>query len=183
MSMSQCYYAISDNEIDIFKAQPLKLDILFYGELDEDYLKGLPAEVAADLTGWQPAALQENHNLEGAFMGLHCFLSGETEANTGSFPLNFIATHRLPVGEIGWGPVNFFYAADVAVLAQALNALDDEILIKRYNADFYNQHTIYPKGYHWKPEDGAFLLAQLNDLSAFINQLAAAGKGMFSVIR
>lgn len=181
MSMSMQLRTVSDEDTQAVAADPLKLEILHYGELsDPGVADDLEEDERNALLAWKPSHEPQVHYLEAAFQSLHFLLTGETEPGKGDYPLNFITARRRPIGEIGWGPSSFYTATEVKTIATALNGLDLQQVRKRYNTDLFN--NLFPGGYTWTDQDGEDLLEQLIALRSFIDSTASTGKGIYIVI-
>lgn len=182
MSMIHTMYAVTDADIAAVEQQPLKLEVLRYGTPEEDFLENLSDDVIDDLLGWYPSPVTDRYCLEGAFMPLHWLLTGQAESNTGTFPLNFLAANRIAIGEVGWGPANFFYSADVKEIALALNQVDYTTLELRFDDVFFEAQKKHPRTYNWHPADSPSLIRKLKEVTDFIHKLATENKGMYSTL-
>lgn len=181
MSMSLDIRTVTDNDIKEIVDEPLKLELLHYGELlnpdqieDEDELK-------KELENWKPSSEATIFHLEAAFQSLHYLLTGEIE-NKGQFPFNFLMCNRIAIGQIGWGAANFYNSKDVGEIRNSLARIEFEEFKKRYNADFFNQSKIYPRGYVWGEEDINELWKTFSQLREFIYTTAAKGLGFYLTI-
>ena len=180
MSMNLNLTTVSDEDIEAVAASPQRLDILHYGELrDPDALEEDERE---SLLQWKPVSVKEIFEVEGSFQALHYLLTGETEGNTGLFPLNFLTGQRLAIGEIGWGKVNFYTAADVKTIAAALEQTDLHKAAARYDPVFFNEQKIYPRGYTWVEADRESLANRLGSLRDFIHKTATDNKGLYRTV-
>lgn len=182
MSMYMNITTVSDNDIESVKMNPIKLEILYYGEIDEDELEDFDDDEKAEIVNWKPQSKGETFYVEAAFESLHYLLTGQSEWNSGDFPLNFLSGQRLSIGEIGWGPVSFYHSNEVKEIYDALKVLDKDNLIKSYNPNDFNEKGIYPRGYVWKENDGKELINKLNDLIDFLSRASIDKKGIYLTI-
>ncbi|MET0394879.1 MAG: DUF1877 family protein [Chitinophagaceae bacterium] len=180
MSMNLTLTTVSDEDIEAVAAEPARLGILHYGELSDP--DALEEDEREELLQWTPVSVKETFEVEGSFQALHYLLTGETEWNTGSFPLNFLTGQRLAIGEIGWGKVNFYTAAEVKAIAAVLDEADLHKTVARYDPVFFNEKKIYPRGYTWVEADRGSLLDKLGSLRDFIHQTAADNKGLYRTV-
>lgn len=181
MSMSLNIRTVADKDIDDIIDEPLKLQLLHYGELldpqqveDEEALK-------TELENWKPSGDVTIFHLEAAFQSLHYILTGETD-NKGQFPLNFLMCNRIAIGEIGWGKANFYNSKDVRAIRDSLAGIEFDEFKKRFDADFFNQSKIYPRGYVWRDDDINGLWKTFNKLREFINATVDKGLGFYLTI-
>jgi len=183
MSMGMIIYTVADLDINDVVRQPIRLQILYNGEIYEpSVLEGLDDQEKEEIARWKPSHQSERYDVEGTFQAIHYLLTKEQEWGKGKFPLNFLTGQRLPIGEIGWGKANFYTSLDVRQIADALNTLDLDKIKKRYNADFYNKEKIYPGGYTWKTGDDEYLLEKIKNLAAFVNHVRDQGLGFYIVL-
>ena len=118
-------------------------------------------------------------DVDKAWHGLHFLLCGDTQA--GEPPLNFILGGK-PLGdvEVGYGPVCLFDVAETAAIAAALEPITRETLRKRFDADAFLQHDIYP-GIWKEPVDEClddYLLAYFGSLKDFVHKTRDEKAGM-----
>lgn len=181
MSMSLDIRTVTDKDINEIIDEPLKLELLHYGELlDPEQIED-EEELKTELENWKPSSETTVFHLEAAFQSLHYLLTGETE-NKGQFPLNFLMCDRIAIGEIGWGTANFYNAKDVREIRNSLVGIEFDEFKKRYNTDFFNQSKIYPRGYVWRDEDINGLWKTFSQLKGFINATAEKGLGFYLTI-
>jgi hypothetical protein len=177
MSMSLDIRTVTDKDINEIIDEPLKLELLHYGELlDPGQIED--DELLAELKNWNPSSEPMTFHLDAAFQSLHYLLTGETE-NKGQFPLNFLMCNKIGIGEIGWGKANFYKSKDVSEIKESIRTIDFEGFKKRYDADFFNQSKIYPRGYVWREEDINGLWNTFNELREFIYTAADKGLGFY----
>ena len=182
MSMNMRLRTISDEEISDIEEEPLRLEIYHYGELlDPSVLEDYDEVEKEDILNWKPKSNPKTFYLEAAFQSLHYLLTLQTEWNTGEFPLNFITGQRLNIGEIGWGKGNFYTSSEVRDISHALTNLNLDTIRERYNAEFFNEKKIYPRGYKWTDTDADLLIKTLIDLRLFIDETAGLNLGMYIV--
>ena len=82
-------------------------------------------------------------SLEKAWHGLHFLLTGS--GMEGELPLAFILQGGKEVGEdTGYGPPRFFDHAQVAELHTALEAISDDELWSRFDAEQMSADSVYP---------------------------------------
>ncbi|OQP48019.1 hypothetical protein A4H97_29725 [Niastella yeongjuensis] len=183
MSMNLELYTISDSDIRDIVEEPLRLEMLHYGQiLDPEQLDDLEEPHKQSISGWLPKIKPDIFYIEGMFQSLHYLLTLETEWGLGAFPLNFLTGKRLDIGEIGWGKATFYYADEVKEITEALNGLNYDELRKRYNADFFNEKKIYPRGYTWMPTDEESLLDKLKEITEFFGNAKDNNLGIYRVL-
>jgi hypothetical protein len=183
--MSLEIHIIADKDISAIVKEPLKFEILNYGEiLEPSTLDDYTIERRDALLSWQPQIESEMFNLRGTFQSLHYLLTGETEWSSGVFPLNFITGKRLKIGEIGWGEVQAYTSSEVKEIAKALKGLDLANIQNRYSVVFFNGAEIYPasRGYKWTENDRAELMENIRQLITFVNSVANRNLGFYMVL-
>lgn len=182
MSVLLRFYTISNIDILDILDEPIKLEIMHYGEiLNPSSLEDLDEDLKGNILEWTPKAKSDILYIEGMFQSLHYLLTSETETNLGVFPLNFLNGKRIEIGEIGWGPVTFYKSDDVHVIARALNELNLSYLEKKYNADTFNKNGIYPSSYTWTKDDIGSLIEKIKEIMAFINDAKNKNLGLYRV--
>lgn len=182
MSMYMKIWTVSDNDIESVKMNSIKLKILHYGEIYEDELEDFDDNEKAEIQNWKPGSNGDTFHVEAAFESLHYLLTGQSEWNSGEFPLNFLTGQRLSIGEIGWGPVRFYNSKEVNEIHDALKGLNNDVIIKSYNPNDFNAKGIYPRGYVWKENDGIELIKKLNDLIDFLGKASNDKMGIYLTI-
>lgn len=182
MSVLLRFHTVSDSDISDILEEPLKMEILHYGEiLDPSSLDDLDEDVKDDIVKWTPKIKSDILYIEGMFQSLHYLLTSETETNLGMFPLNFLNGKRIEVGEIGWGPVTFYNSDDVKGISAALSELNFSELEKKYDADTFNKKGVYPRGYTWKIDDVSSLKEKIKEITAFISDTKNKNLGLYRV--
>lgn len=135
----------------------------------------IDAEIDAESDDSEAAYL----NLDKAWHGIHYLLTGD--AWGGTLPEGFLVTGGLPIGEedLGYGPARSFRAAEVARIATWLATVDDQTFGDRCSLDRLQVAEIYP-GFeeNSEAEVRAYLLTYFQQLRAFLQQAAAAQKGL-----
>jgi hypothetical protein len=180
MSMSLNIRTVTDEDINAVIDEPLRLELLHYGELlDPEQIED--DELKAVLENWKPVSETTTFYVEAAFQSLHYLLTGET-GNSGQFPLNFLMCDRMAIGQIGWGAANFYTSGDVREIRDSLRAIEFEEFKNRYSADIFNQLKIYPSGYVWQADDIHGLWKTFNQLREFVNTTADNGMGFYLTI-
>ncbi|WP_158538612.1 DUF1877 family protein [Chitinophaga skermanii] len=168
--MSMQFRTVHDQDIAAVELDPMKLEILHYGEiLDPSLLDDLDADEKEALITWAPAGRYTIFYVEAAFQSLHYLLTGEMENGKGHFPLNFIYGDSRPTGEIGWGKAHFYTASEVQQIAGALHGLD----IKQLRARAIN-------GLSEQVVD--YLLEVVEELKDFVQATADKQLGLYRVI-
>jgi hypothetical protein len=181
MSMSLDIRTVADKDINEVIDEPLKLQVLHYGELlDPEQLEDDEA-LKTEIENWKPSSEATIFHLGAAFQSIHYLLTGETE-NKGQFPLNFLMGNRIAVGEIGWGAANFYNSKDVNEIRNSLAKIGFEDFKTRYDSDFFNQSKIYPRGHVWRNDDNNGLWNTFNHLREFINVTVDKGLGFYLTI-
>jgi hypothetical protein len=183
MSSNLTIRSITDKEINDIQQQPLLLDVLVAGEVDETMYEDEDEEVLEVLRQWTPEIVdRQQYDLEGAFISIHYLLTEKDTEKGTTYPLNFLLKPKHPAGETGFAPGSAFRPDEVREISNALNNLDPADLRIRYDADTFNELKIYPRGYTWKPQDENSLIERFDEIKAFVAQLAAAGHGMILTI-
>lgn len=183
MSMSLRLHTVSDSDIKDIEREPMRLDILHYGEiLDPSILDDLEEAEKDNIVNWLPKGKSDIFYIDAMFQSLHYLLTLETEWGKGVFPLNFLTGKRLDIGEIGWGKATFYNSGDVKQISEALDSLDHSELAKRYDANFFNEKKIYPTGYKWVPADSESLLVKLKETTSFLNETKSRNLGLYRVL-
>lgn len=181
MSVSLSIHSIYDEDIQALLIEPLRLEILYFGNLDPERLEELDDKRKQRLLNWKPKSPGEKFDVKAMFQSLHYMLTGFVNTNEGEFPLNFLNGRRLTIGEIGWGPVSFYTETDVKYISKTLNELNFDFILSRFNADFFNQNQIYPSRYQWRDTDGLELLEAIKNLVSFVNKIADENKGIYLI--
>lgn len=183
MSMNLRFYTVYDSDIDDIIQEPMRLNMLYYGEiLDTTALDELEKSEKESIVKWIPKIKSDIFYIGSMFQALHYLLTLETEWGKGAFPLNFLTGQRLDIGEIGWGRATFYRSNDVIQISDTLESLDYEEVEKRFNADFFNEKEIYPKGYKWIASNSKGLLVKLKEITDFINSAKYRNLGMYRVL-
>lgn len=178
--MSLDIRTVTDEDINEVINEPLKLELLHYGELlDPGQIED--DELRAEIESWKPSNEMMVFHLEAAFQSLHYLLTGETD-NKGQFPLNFLMSNRIAIGQIGWGPANFYISSEVREIRDSLMKIQFEEFKRRYSADFFNQSKIYPRGYLWQAGDINELWKTFSQLREFVSTAADKGLGFYLTI-
>jgi hypothetical protein len=180
--MSMNIKTVSDKDIETVKANPIKLSVLHYGDIYEDELEDFEDNEKTEILNWKPEINGEVFYIEAAFESLHYLLTGQSEWNSGKFPLNFLTGQRLCIGEIGWGPARFYYSKEVKEIYVALKELNKDTVIEFYSSVDFNSKGIYPRGYIWKDNDGIELMKKLNDLIDFLSKAVNDKRGIYLTI-
>ena len=129
---------------------------------------------------WKPKFTMDRYDVEGAFPGLHYLITGTTEL--AEYPLNFLCAPHRVVTEMGWGPVNTYFAREVQEIVSAIDALDYNQLIKKYDPSDFQAKRIL-RGYTWKKEDIYSMLDQLKDIRNFLFEACSNGKGIYIIVQ
>ena len=173
---------VSDNDIESVKSNHMKVKTLHYGEIYEDELEGLTIHEKADIMNWKPESNGEIFHIEAAFESIHYVLTSESEWNSGTFPLNFLQYRKLSIGEIGWGPVSFFYSKEVKEIYEGLKAINKEDKLKTYSSVDFNAKRIGPRGYVWQNDDGEKIIEKISALINFIEKAVHVKSGIYLTI-
>ena len=182
MSVLLRFHTVSDTNINDILDEPIKLEILHYGEiLDPSSLDDFDEEVKDNILKWTPQIESDILYVEGMFQSLHYLLTSETETHLGTFPLNFLNGNRVEVGEIGWGPATFYNSKDVQVIASALSEVNFTDLEKKYDAETFTQKNIYPRGCTWTKDDVGILIEKVKEIATFINEAKNKNLGLYRV--
>ena len=119
-------------------------------------------------------------DLDEAWHGIHYLLSRDTEGT--SLPLSFLLRGGNQVGQT---PARVFSSRDTAAIHEAVSALSDTELARRFDPADMLAKEIYPKIWDGK-KDGeaplAYLLQYLGILRAFLSATARMGFGMVLII-
>lgn len=182
MSVLLRFHTVSDTDISEILDEPIKMEILHYGEiLDPSSLDDLDEDAKDNIIKWTPKIKSDILYVEGMFQSLHYLLNSEIETNLGTFPLNFLNGKRIEVGEIGWGPVTFYNSDDVKAIATALNEINLTELANKYDADTFNDKGIYPRGYTWTKDDVSSLIEKIREITTFISETKNKNLGLYRV--
>jgi hypothetical protein len=122
-------------------------------------------------------------DLDKEWHGLHHMLTGSAGATDSA--LSLVIGEFEEVGEDnGYGPAWYVPPERLRAFHEALAALDDVALRKRYDPGaMVAEHVYLGDVYQQEGEAGfAFLLERLNQLRAFAERGAALGRGAFVVI-
>jgi len=176
------FFTVSDADIADVIEEPLKLEILHYGEIvDPSSLDDLDEDIKENIVNWTPKIKSDVLCVEGMFQSLHYLLTSETDTNSGTFPLNFLNGKRREVGEIGWEPATFYDSEDVKAISAALSELDLSALEKKYDADLFNKKEIYPVSYTWTIADATSLIEKIKEIEAFMRETKNKNSGVYRV--
>jgi hypothetical protein len=122
-------------------------------------------------------------DLDKEWHGAHHMLTGS--AGVTDSPLSLIIGEFDEVGEDnGYGPARYVPPERLRAFHEALAALDDAALRKRYDPDSMVAEQVYLGDmYRQEGEHGCgFILERVNQLRAFAAKGAASGSGAFVVI-
>ncbi|HEY7157543.1 MAG TPA: YfbM family protein [Gemmataceae bacterium] len=127
-----------------------------------------PGRTRARIRGWHG----EDFTLEKGWHGVHFLLTGS--AWQGEPPLADAVLGGQPIGEhLVYGPATYLSPSRVAAVADALGALPDEELAKRFDPENFELADIYPG--HWDDREAVrFLLGSVRRLRDFYRKLAGA---------
>lgn len=120
-------------------------------------------------------------DLDKAWHGIHYLLTGT--AWEGKAPLNLLVSGGAEVGdvEVGYGPARVLRAEEVRDAFRALEAIRDEELRARFDAEDMLRKEIYPSIWTRKPEEDdvlGYLMGYVGILRAFLAQVAQKGLGL-----
>jgi hypothetical protein len=117
-------------------------------------------------------------SLEKAWHGLHYLLTGS--AHDGEFPLGFILQGGQEFGEDdGYGQPRLFNPSEVAQIDQALAAISDDQLWRRFDAEQMSEQGVYPD--IWDEDDPDLreeYLHYFNELKSIVNRAAQKKCGL-----
>jgi Domain of unknown function (DUF1877) len=131
MSMIGYFFLASDEELRAARSAP---------ETIEDLLNAAYEERSADLV-----------DVDKAWHCLHFLLTGT--AWEGEPPLDFIVRGGTEVGEdMGYGAARAFDSAELKAIADALEKIERDVLVHRFDAAEMNRLEIYPPG-NWGEVD------------------------------
>ncbi|MCX6318899.1 MAG: DUF1877 family protein [Bacteroidetes bacterium] len=182
MSVLLRFHTVSDTDLSEILQEPIKLEILYYGEvLDPSALDDLDDEAKDNILTWTPEVKSDVLYVEGMFQSLHYLLTAESDTNLGAFPLNFLNGKRQEAGEIGWGPVTFYNSNDVQIIAEALDELDLSELERKFDPAILNEMRIFPRGYVWKKDDIGSLLEKIKEITAFLKETKNKHLGLYRI--
>lgn len=182
MSVSLDIQMISDPDIQEIRRDPLKLDLLYFGEdFDNSLLAERTFEEQQKILNWKPEVEAGKFLVGNTFQSITYILTGKPDGNEADFPFNFLTAIHNPVGEIGWGPVNFYTSTEVKEISRALLSLDLREVELRFNADDFNKHKIYPGG-KWVITDLSFVMQRLKDLMQFMKDVSEKDLGVYLIM-
>jgi hypothetical protein len=123
-------------------------------------------------------------DVDKAWHCLHYLFTGT--ADGGTAPLDFVYTGGRTVGDedVGYGPARAFLAAELAAVARALEKLDHDELVARFDGRRMDQLEIYPSPGQWSdvdpsdPEQLGYYLDHFDAVRSLVQRGAREGKGM-----
>ncbi|MDJ1468968.1 DUF1877 family protein [Xanthocytophaga flava] len=186
MSMNLQLKAIKDSDIKDLIASPILIEILENEQIDPECVDveekyGILPEDIADYSSWQPQEKVDKLDLEGAFVSLDYLLTGRNKSRA-HYPYNFLTANHRIVTEMGWGPVNVYHSEEVKEIANALESLEESILIEEFDPQHYIEQKIYPRHYKWQKDDIYSMLNQLKTITSFLKKAVNDGKGMYTLV-
>jgi hypothetical protein len=154
----------SDPQLDALLAEPERLEDF----LDDEEDFGRPAPVL-------------ELDLDRAWHGIHFLLTGT--AVEGQAPLDFLERGGQEVGDVdlGYGPARALRAAEVAVIARALEGVSSQALRERFDPLRMRMLEIYPDTWDGKADEAdplGFLLSYFEELRTYVQRVAQTGLGM-----
>jgi hypothetical protein len=132
--------------------------------------------------GWEEAA-PDTLDLDKEWHGTHHMLTGSAGATDS--PLSLIIGDFEQVGEDnGYGPAWYVPPARFHAFHEALSALDDAELRKRFDPNAMGAEQVYLGDVFQDEGDEAFdfLRERVNQLRSFAEKAATSGRGAFAVI-
>jgi hypothetical protein len=123
-------------------------------------------------------------DVDKAWHCIHFLLTGTSDG--GNPPLNFVMAGGREVGDedVGYGPARALMAHELQELARALDLIDQDTLVRRFDPAMMDRLEIYPDAGRWsevdpKSEDSfGYYLGGFDSLKVLIQRGAAAGSGM-----
>lgn len=119
-------------------------------------------------------------DLDEAWHGIHYLLSRRSENSP--LPLSFLVQGGVQVGNV---PARVFTARETAAIHEAVSALPDAELARRFDAADMLEKEIYPKIWARTQNDDdplAYLMQYLGILRAFLSATVRIGFGMVVII-
>jgi len=135
--------------------------------------------VLPDLTKAEGEGIETD--LDKAWHGIHYLLTGT--AWEGAEPLNFIVCGGKEVGnvDVGYGPARVLASDEVKKIADALGALDKNVLRERFNPGEMMSLEIYPDIWDRDPKDDdtlGYCIEYYDDLHRFLSDAAGNSMGV-----
>lgn len=190
MSTTLSIRSVTDALIEEVKGNTIKVNILIDAPhgLEEDMLEesieSYEEWLNRDLTdterellaNWKPDFIPEYETID-YFRIIHFLLTGYQESTTGEFPLNFLLGKRIEMGEMGWGTASFYTSKDVKDIDQAISAITDDELRKRFETDVLNSPRFKSDG--WRGDDVEAISKDFTYLKTVIRSFSERNLGMF----
>lgn len=161
MSRHACYRRVTPAELAALREEPVALAAFLFPPDD------LPPPVDRHL------------NIGSDWQAIHFLLTGDPWG--GGPPLANAVLGGTPISEedlIGYGPARGLDPAQVAAVAQALDEVDAEDLIRRYDPAALHAAEVYPGGWDDEPGRIAALAEQYDGLRELFRQAAARGEAL-----
>ena len=159
MSMIGNLRAVGDDTLKELLASPAKI---------QDFLYSDESESGAD-----------HADLDKAWHTIHFVLTGS--AWGGDFPLGFLVSAGVPVGEedVGYGPARAFRSDEVRAIHVALSKVSDEEFGKRFSVSALKDADIYPSfGHSSDDEERPYFLEYFQILRTFVARASEQKKGL-----
>jgi hypothetical protein len=159
MSMIGNLRAVSDDVLHDLLASPPKIQDFLYSE---DVESG-----------------EDHTDLDKAWHTIHFVLTGS--AWEGDFPLGFLVSAGVPVGEedVGYGPARAFRSDEVRAIHASLSAVSDAEFGRRFSVAAMKEADIYPSfGHASDEEERPYFLGYFQVLKAFVERAAEQNKAL-----
>ena len=163
MSMIGNLRIVSDDVLHDLLASPSKIQDFLYSEESE--------------------AGDDHTDLDKAWHSIHFVLNGS--AWEGDFPLGFLVSAGVPVGEedVGYGPARAFLSHEVCAIHAALTAISDSEFSGRFSVAAMKEADIYPSfGVASDEEELPYFLQYFQILKAFVARAAMQKKALLVYI-
>ncbi|MEV4481497.1 YfbM family protein [Micromonospora coxensis] len=157
--------ALSAEELAAVRADPTAVDVLLYGDLDDDEAEMPEPEL----------------DLDKSWHGIHYLLTG-TDWQIGE-GAGAAILGGVEVGQDGgYGPPRLLDPDTVRAVATALDALDVEVLRARYDPDAMTAAEIYPDIWTNGTDDLEYLMSHYTALRRFYRVAAANDRAVLLAI-
>jgi hypothetical protein len=140
-----------------------------------------PEEITRFLYG-SNAPANDRVVLNKAWHAIHFVLTGSRLG--GNAPLNFLVDQGTPVGavDVGYGPARVLTSEQVRELADALSAIQPELVAERVDLERFDEETIYPGNWRRNGYDAEYVASRYREMRELIARTAERGQGLILYI-
>ncbi len=176
MSLYVSINSIHEKDLKEVEKTPYKIDIIHNGEIYIDDYDDLEEEEFERIKKWKPQEKEPiRYEIGNSNEWITYLLTGKTEWNSGSSPLNFLNANHRCVNDY----YNLYDSQETYTLYKKLLDLNIKEIIENYNPDNFNKLDISPRGYIWKEDDRDSIKIRLEEIISFFKELTKKKLGFY----